>query len=231
METIHRKNNKLHIYIRQDKYKGELKSRNWVGRTYINGKQKISSSGTTNLEEAIPILEKWFDELQLEKVADAPQIDSQKEILTQNAESTDPTDQKKEEKATTDESGKQESAKEESVKAPIKGVTLSMLDKLKNVKFSKSNEAKKKETSSPNTSGKAKKLKNIFSNFFKSKVSKLNVAGEEIAGVDMTKEAVRVAQVSKDKDEKWILDKFSYRMLDQDKISENLLDHKDYLSE
>ena len=47
----------------------------------------------------------------------------------------------------------------------------------------------------------------------------------------MTTEAVRVAQVSKDKDEKWILDKFSYRMLDQDKISENLLDHKDYLSE
>ena len=67
METIHRKNNKLHIYVRQDKYKGELKSHNWVGRTYINGKQKVSSSGTANLEEAIPILEKWFDELQTEK--------------------------------------------------------------------------------------------------------------------------------------------------------------------
>ena len=47
----------------------------------------------------------------------------------------------------------------------------------------------------------------------------------------MTREAIRVAQVSKDKDEKWILDKFSYRVLDQDKISENLLEHKDYLSE
>ena len=93
METIHKKNGKLHIYVRQDKYKGELKSRNWVGRTYINGKQKISSSGTTNLEEAISILEKWFDELQLQKVTDAPQIDSQKEILTQNAENTDQTDQ------------------------------------------------------------------------------------------------------------------------------------------
>ena len=34
---------------------------------YINGKQKVSSSGTTNLEEATPILEKWFDDLQLEK--------------------------------------------------------------------------------------------------------------------------------------------------------------------
>ena len=47
----------------------------------------------------------------------------------------------------------------------------------------------------------------------------------------MTRDAIRVAQVSKDKDEKWILDKFSYRVLDQDKISENLLEHKDYLSE
>ena len=67
METIHKKDGRLHIYVRQDKYKGELKSHNWVGRTYINGKQKVISSGTTNLEEAIPILEKWFDELQLQK--------------------------------------------------------------------------------------------------------------------------------------------------------------------
>ena len=55
-----------YIYIRQDKYKGELKSKNWVGRLYIDGKQKISSSGTQNLEEAIPILEKWFDDIHAE---------------------------------------------------------------------------------------------------------------------------------------------------------------------
>ena len=67
METIHKKNDRLHIYVRQDKYKGELKSHNWVGRTYINGKQKIISSGTTDLEKATVILEKWFDDLQLEK--------------------------------------------------------------------------------------------------------------------------------------------------------------------
>ena len=55
-QVIHKKDGRLHIYVRQDKYKGELKSKNWVGRLYIDGKQKISSSGTTNLEEAIPIL-------------------------------------------------------------------------------------------------------------------------------------------------------------------------------
>ena len=62
-EVIHKKDGRLHIYVRQDKYKGELKSKNWVGRLYIDGKQKISSSGTQNLDEAIPILEKWFESL------------------------------------------------------------------------------------------------------------------------------------------------------------------------
>ena len=62
-QVIHKKDGRLHIYVRQDKYKGELKSKNWVGRLYIDGKQKISSSGTPNLEEAIPILEKWFDDI------------------------------------------------------------------------------------------------------------------------------------------------------------------------
>ncbi len=55
-QVIHKKDGRLHIYVRQDKYKGELKSKNWVGRLYIDGKQKISSSGTTNLDEAIPFL-------------------------------------------------------------------------------------------------------------------------------------------------------------------------------
>ena len=65
-QVIHKKDGRLHIYVRQDKYKGELKSKNWVGRLYIDGKQKISSSGTTNLDEAIPILEKWFDDVHAE---------------------------------------------------------------------------------------------------------------------------------------------------------------------
>jgi type IV pilus assembly protein PilN len=59
---IHKKDGRLHIYVRQDKYKGELKSKNWVGRAFLDGKQVVHSSRTQNLEEAIPILEKWFDE-------------------------------------------------------------------------------------------------------------------------------------------------------------------------
>src|SRR6056300_952900 len=59
---IHKKEGRLHIYVRQDKYKGELKSKNWVGRAFLDGKQVVHSSRTQNLDEAIPILEKWFDE-------------------------------------------------------------------------------------------------------------------------------------------------------------------------
>ena len=71
MGKIHTiKDRKLHIYVRTDKYKGKLKSDNYVGRTYIQGKQKIVSSGTNNLNKAKVILSKWYDELQTMKKFD-----------------------------------------------------------------------------------------------------------------------------------------------------------------
>ena len=136
METIHRKNNKLHIYVRQDKYKGELKSHNWVGRTYINGKQKVSSSGTANLEEAIPILEKWFDELQTEKMVKNVESTSKEEVLTQNIENKP---HNTEETITQD----TQNSSENSVKIETKGVRLSMLEKLKIFKPTKPKDEKK----------------------------------------------------------------------------------------
>ena len=226
--VIHKKDDKLHIYVRQDKYKGELKSKNWVGRTYINGKQKVSSSGTTNLDEAIPILEKWFDELQLQK----------NESLKQNQDISlekDITNLSSQENTDIISSPSPSQASEEAMKEPTKGVTIGMLEKFKNFKFSKSKDNvsanKEQVDGNLNQKNKENKLKKIFQNFFQSKVSKLSVAGEEIAGLDMTREAIRVAQVSQGKDEKWILDKFSYRLLDQEKVSENILEHKDYLAE
>jgi len=234
METIHKKNGRLHIYVRQDKYKGELKSHNWVGRTYINGKQKVSSSGTTNLEEAIPILEKWYDELHAEKDNSQPEIGviKEEENLVPSNEELNVSEPIEIQKFSSD----QPSLDNETTNIPKKGVSIAMLEKLKNIKFS--NE-KKDEGSADNQTttvsgdkkNKDNKIKSLFKNFFQSKVSKLSVAGEEIAGLDITKEAIRVAQVSQDRDEKWILDKFSYRLLEQDKIGENILDHKDYLAQ
>ena len=235
METIHKKNGRLHIYVRQDKYKGELKSHNFVGRTYINGKQKVLSSGTTNLEEAIPILEKWFDDLQLEKNEN---ISSNEAATGQNDDVSlekDITTAPIQENTNITSPPSSSQVSEEAMKVPTKGVTIGMLEKLKNFKFSKSkaDSSINKEEVNDNADPKIKenKIKKVFQNFFQSKVSKLSVAGEEIAGLDMTREAIRVAQVSQDKDEKWILDKFSYRLLDPEKISEDILEHKDYLAE
>jgi len=59
----------------------------------------------------------------------------------------------------------------------------------------------------------------------------MSVAGEEIAGLDISKDAITVAQVSKNNDEKWILDKISYRLLDKEKINEDLMESKEYISE
>ena len=155
METIHKKNGKLHIYVRQDKYKEELKSHNWVGRTYINGKQKVSSSGTANLEEAIPILEKWFDKLQTEKVAEKTKSVPQEEVLTQNIENKP---QNTEETITQD----NQNDSEISVKTETKGITLGMLGKLKNFKLSKSKDTTNDPPLKPSEKVKKNKLKNIF---------------------------------------------------------------------
>ena len=228
METIHKKDGRLHIYVRQDKYKGELKSHNWVGRTYLNGKQKVISSGTTNLDEAIPILEKWFDELQIEK----------KENIQENPVNV-PENQTQQEQISTAaiEQPSQEAVNKPSaptvdgdIQNPKKNVVMGMLEKLKslkNLKGSKNSSDNNKSDQTPQKN----KAKELFQKFFQSKVSKMSVAGEEIAGLDITREAIRVAQVSQDKEENWILDKFSYRLLDQEKMTENILENKDYVAD
>jgi hypothetical protein len=107
-----------------------------------------------------------------------------------------------------------------------------MLDKfkLKNVKFalfpkSKLQGVDGKKSANSSLSDLSKK----FSDFFSSKISKINATTEEIVGIDISHEAIHVAQTSKKNDENWILDKFSYRFLDQTKLKENLLDTPDYL--
>ena len=228
METIHKKDGRLHIYVRQDKYKGELKSHNWVGRTYLNGKQKVISSGTTNLDEAIPILEKWFDELQIEK----------KENIQENPVNV-PENQTQQEQISTAaiEQPSQEAVNKPSaptvdgdIQNPKKNVVMGMLEKLKSLKNLKGSKNSSDNNISDQTPQK-NKAKELFKKFFQSKVSKMSVAGEEIAGLDITREAIRVAQVSQDKEENWILDKFSYRLLDQEKMADNFLDNKDYIAE
>ena len=75
------------------------------------------------------------------------------------------------------------------------------------------------------------KVKKIFDKLFGSKIGKLSVSTEEIVGLDITRDAVRVVQVNKDKEDNWVLEKFSFRSLDSAKISDNIIDSKDYIAE
>ena len=205
-EVIHKKDGRLHIYVRQDKYKGELKSKNWVGRLYIDGKQKIFSSGTPNLEEAIPILEKWFDDIHANKekeqqsaeatVAPATEVPQQTEITATEEKKPEPT------VITPSAATPVEEKETMETKAPS-----SIFEKLKNIKLKKPNLGSKDSTTTISKSGKGNFRKKL-EGFFKSKLGKSSVQGEEILGVEITAKEIRLAQVSSNKANQWVLEKF-----------------------
>ncbi len=226
-EVIHKKDGRLHIYVRQDKYKGELKSKNWVGRLYIDGKQKISSSGTPNLDDAIPILEKWFDDVHANKGKE--EQTPQETEDTANEQSSTPSEQttppvietsKQTEVITTVEK-KPEVAAAHAVTTPVednkessetKSVS-NILEKFKNIKFKKPSFGKQDGTSKISSAAKGN-FRKKFENFFKSKLGKSSVQGEEILGVEITNKEIRLAQISSNKANQWILDKFFIHPVD-----------------
>jgi len=216
-DIIKAKNGKLHIYVRQDTYKGKLRSENWVGRTFFRGKQRVLSSGTKNLEEAKIILEKWYDNLQ-----NTPETPQESQNIN-NIETLNGNDDVADSKKLENPEIKRDKP---SINQPSK---LGILDKLKNTKIDlsflkKINFKKKDGKQEPN-----KFIKDISQNF-KSKISKASVANEEIAGIDITNESIKVAQLTKE-GESWILDKISTRLLEKDQVNNNILEAKDYISE
>ena len=224
-EVIHKKDGRLHIYVRQDKYKGELKSKNWVGRLYHDGKQKISSSGTPNLEEAIPILEKWFDDVVSEKekekeaveqtavpeqISVQPETNNQIESPVQN-ENTQTTNQTIPKPETPNETININQTAE--VETENKKSKFAFLENLKNIKFKKPKFLEKSSESKPSLqtgelSKKTGELSKKVGDFFKSKIGKSSVKGEEIVGVEISNKEIKLAQVSTNKSNQWVLDKF-----------------------
>ena len=224
-EVIHKKDGRLHIYVRQDKYKGELKSKNWVGRLYHEGKQKISSSGTPNLEEAIPILEKWFDDVVSEKekekeaveqtavpeqISVQPETNNQIESPVQN-ENTQTTNQTIPKPETPNETININQTAE--VETENKKSKFAFLENLKNIKFKKPKFLEKSSESKPSLqtgelSKKTGELSKKVGDFFKSKIGKSSVKGEEIVGVEISNKEIKLAQVSTNKSNQWVLDKF-----------------------
>ena len=240
-QVIHKKDGRLHIYIRQDKYKGELKSKNWVGRLYIDGKQKISSSGTTNLDEAIPILEKWYDDViaeserlkkqsaQSEGVESQTNLETEKSItneqtvqtaqasvnenLNQNID-TKPIEQ--ENPVQSDENTNV--SKSEQVKNKLSNI----FGKIKDIKIKKPTLAGIKSTKT--SSGLKNNFKSKIEGFFKSKLGKSSVQGEEILGVELSNKEIRLAQITTNKANQWVLEKFDTHKIeiaDESSVLEN----------
>ena len=240
--VIHKKDGRLHIYVRQDKYKGELKSKNWVGRLYIDGKQKISSSGTQNLEEAIPILEKWFDDVQAESEKQKKQAEEQQNITTPIVE--EPSTPPVETKPTTETpiSSPSTPANENIVNQNLqndqnkiindgndnvedtkpKSKISNIFGKLKNIKLKKpSLDGIKLPASSKKSSS------NSITKFIdklKSKIGKSSIQGEEIIGVELNNKEIRLAQVNLNKSNQWVLEKFftqKVELADESSVIEN----------
>ncbi len=238
-EVIHKKDGRLHIYVRQDKYKGELKSKNWVGRLYIDGKQKISSSGTPNLEEAIPILEKWFDDIHSnkEKEKEIPKTqetqDSASQVsqtsTTSPSQATTPTIETSQTPAAPtitetpkpvlspvkNENNIQQQSNTNDNKETVenKKSVSSLLDKLKNIKLKKPSFASGLKMPKASAGG-ANNFKSKLDNFFKSKLGKSSAQGEEILGVEITNKEIRLAQVASNKANQWVLEKFYIHKVD-----------------
>ena len=252
-QVIHKKDGRLHIYIRQDKYKGELKSKNWVGRLYIDGKQKISSSGTPNLEEAIPILEKWFDDVHKQKEKEQKQLEQQladnvnvqqkiespetsqskpissEETATKSAElSTQELINKKISEIKQQQENNISTSQTENTDTSGSKVQ-NIFNKLKNIKL-KSPSFGKKDSSSPKLSFNKNKVKDKFNNFLKSKLGKKTAQGEEIVGVEITNKEIRLAQISSNKANQWVLDRFYTHAIDLPEDAA-IVDHEQKVSE
>ena len=234
-QVIHKKDGRLHIYVRQDKYKGELKSKNWVGRLYIDGKQKISSSGTTNLDEAVPILEKWFDDVQeesekLKNQNKETQINENQDTPEENVSSTedkqkfqdalrglekvqtpidDAQNQIQEQTPPSTSNESTEPSKQDKLKSKLTNI----FGKLKDIKLKKPSFANNLSKSSSKNS-KVGNLKSKFESFFKSKLGKSTVQGEEILGVELSNKEIRLVQVSSNKANQWVLDKLYIHPVD-----------------
>ena len=236
---ISTKDGRLHIYVRQDKYKGKLKSENWVGRTFHNGKQKVISSGTTDLEEAKKILEKWYEDLIAGKLEDSSSNDivkqePQSSAIDNNSVSEDSNKTEVKEPNLENAIKEKDETKAEKQKEDVSPVITKEVKKkklfnfdfssLKNISSLKDKfSLKKDKKSGKNNLSNIKKL-------FSEKISKANVAGEEIAGLDISEDSIKIAQLSK-KNEDWILEKISLRLLDKNKTADGIINSKDYVSE
>ena len=170
---------------------------------------KISSSGTPNLDDAIPILEKWFDDVHNQKQKELKKLEEQasneKEKSSEDLEQVNV--QTKKENTIQNEPQVSINTENSNTDNQDEAQPKTFLEKLKNIKFKTPSFGKKSSGSSsfkPNTGN----VKEKFNNFIKSKLGKQTVQGEEIVGVEITNKEIRLSQISSNKGNQWVLDRF-----------------------
>ena len=82
----------------------------------------------------------------------------------------------------------------------------------------------------PQTSSTNKK-ESFFSKFFKNRLGKSSVKGEEVIGVDFSSNEIRLAQINSDKSNQWILQKFYAHKFEGIPEDANILDHQDKIAD
>ena len=75
------------------------------------------------------------------------------------------------------------------------------------------------------------KKESFFSKFFKNKLGKSSVKGEEVIGVDFSSNEIRLAQINSDKSNQWILQKFYAHKFEGIPEDANILDHQDKIAD
>ncbi len=91
---------------------------------------------------------------------------------------------------------------------------------------------KKKDAKSDATPQAPKQKKeNFLSKFIKEKLGKNSVKGEEIVGVDLTPNEIRLAQISTNKSNQWILEKFYSHKFDGLPENSTVLEHPDKIAD
>ncbi len=93
---------------------------------------------------------------------------------------------------------------------------------------------KKKDVKSPEitpSTGDKPKKENFFSKLLKKRLGKSTVKGEEILGVDLSANEIRLAQISSNKANQWILDKFHVHKIVGLPENATVLEHPDKIAE
>ena len=77
----------------------------------------------------------------------------------------------------------------------------------------------------------SKKKENFFQKLIKNKLGKSSVKGEEIVGVDLTTNEIRLAQISTNKSNQWILEKFYTHKIEGLAENATVLEHPDKIGD